>query len=60
MDGLVVDADVVSFLFKDHPLARLCLRYLVGIAPIVAFMTVAELDRWTLFHWRPDAHCGDR
>src|SRR5262245_48251066 len=54
MDGLVVDTDVVSFLFKNHPLARLYLRYLTGITLIVSFMTVAELDRWALLHrWGP-------
>jgi len=44
MDGLVVATDVISFLFKNHPLARHYLRYLTGITPIVSFMTVAELD----------------
>jgi len=54
MDGLVVDTDVVSFLFKNHPLARLYVPYLVGVTPIVSFMTVAELDRWALLHrWGP-------
>lgn len=60
MDGLVVDVDVNSFLFKNHPLARLYLRYLTGITSIVSFMTVAELERWALLHRRPDTQIGDR
>lgn len=48
MSRLVVDADVVSFLFKNHSLARLHDPDLRGQTLVVSFMTVAELDRWAI------------
>jgi predicted nucleic acid-binding protein len=48
MNTVVVDTDVVSYLFKSHTIA---LQYLPDLAeriPIISFMTVAELDRWVL------------
>ncbi len=48
MSRVVVDTDVVSFLFKRHSFA---FQYLVDLAnrtPLISFMTVAELDRWVL------------
>jgi predicted nucleic acid-binding protein len=50
MPGIVVDTDVVSFLFKNHPLAPQYLPHLAGTTPIISFLTVAELDRWALAH----------
>jgi predicted nucleic acid-binding protein len=44
----VVDTDVVSFLFKNSPEAQLYLGHLAGNDLVLCFMTVAELDRWTL------------
>jgi tRNA(fMet)-specific endonuclease VapC len=46
MNGAVVDTDVVSFLFKDHPLASQYDAMLVGRTLLISFMTLAELDRW--------------
>jgi hypothetical protein len=48
MSSIVVDTDVVSFLFKNHPTAALYDPEITGKIPIVSFMTIAELDRWAL------------
>ena len=49
---VVVDTDVVSFLFKSHPAG---LRYdpeLAGRVALISFMTVAELERWAIqYRW---------
>ena len=50
MTEVAVDTDVVSFLFKNHPIG---LRYdpeLSGRVALVSFMTVAELERWAVQH----------
>lgn len=43
---LVVDTDVISFLFKGDTRAKLYEPHLNGRQLIVSFMTVAELYRW--------------
>jgi tRNA(fMet)-specific endonuclease VapC len=52
MTQVVVDTDVVSFLFKNHPIG---IRYdpeLAGRVPLISFMTVAEVERWGLqYRW---------
>ena len=48
MSSLAVDTDVVSFLFKDHPIGKLYEADLQGNTLLISFMTVAELDRWAL------------
>ena len=48
MNAVVVDTDIVSYLFKSHPIAFQYLPHLTGLSPIISFMTVAELDRWVL------------
>jgi predicted nucleic acid-binding protein len=52
MRQIVVDTDVVSFLFKNHPVG---LRYdpeLAGRVALISFMTLAELERWALqYRW---------
>jgi predicted nucleic acid-binding protein len=45
MTAVVVDTDVVSFIFKNHPIGRLYEEDLAGCTLLVSFMTVAELDR---------------
>jgi predicted nucleic acid-binding protein len=52
MTQIVVDTDVVSFLFKNHPIGRQYDPELAGrIAPI-SFMTVAEMERWAIqYRW---------
>ncbi len=48
MNTVVIDTDVVSYLFKSHPLAFSYLPELIDRVPMISFMTVAELDRWVL------------
>jgi predicted nucleic acid-binding protein len=43
---MVLDTDVVSFLFKKDTRARHYRRFLHGQDRIVSFMTLAELDCW--------------
>lgn len=52
MTEVIVDTDVVSFLFKNHPIGGLYAADLAGCAVGVSFMTVAELERWALqYRW---------
>jgi predicted nucleic acid-binding protein len=52
MNDIVVDTDVVSFLFKNHPLSLLYDCELSGRTPLISFMTLAELERWALqYRW---------
>jgi tRNA(fMet)-specific endonuclease VapC len=54
MSDVVVDTDVVSFLFKRDSRAPLYRRHLLGQTLYVSFMTVAELQRWALAsNWGP-------
>jgi tRNA(fMet)-specific endonuclease VapC len=48
MSRLVIDTDVVFFLFKNHSLAQLYDPDLIGHSLVLSFMTVAELDRWAI------------
>ena len=50
MTEVIVDTDVVSFLFKGHPIGQLYGADLAGRAAGVSFMTVAEVERWALQH----------
>src|SRR5687768_5663179 len=43
---VVVDTDVVSYMFKGDSRAAQYERHLVACAPVVSFMTLAELDAW--------------
>jgi tRNA(fMet)-specific endonuclease VapC len=44
----VVDTDVVSFLYKRDTRADLYRPHLDGQLPIISFMTLAELELWTI------------
>lgn len=48
MAPVVVDTDVVSYLFRGDSRAELYRDHLRGNLSVVSFMTVAELDRWAL------------
>ena len=48
MTPVVVDTDVVSFLFKSDSRAKLYLPHLDGRQWIISFMTEAELEQWAL------------
>lgn len=53
-DSLVLDTDVASYLFKNSPLANPFHPFLEGKRPALAFVSVAELFKWTLKrHWTP-------
>lgn len=41
---VVADTDVVSYLFKRHPLAEAYLGLLSGHSVMISFMTVAEIE----------------
>jgi len=52
MSLIVVDTDVVSFLFKNHPIGNRYDPELAGHIPLISFMTVAELERWAIqYRW---------
>jgi len=48
MNAVVVDTDVVSFLFKGHSSASLYTADLTGRVLVISFMTLAELERWPI------------
>ena len=48
MTPVVVDTDVVSFLFKNDSRAQLYLPLLKNQKLLVSFMTEAELEQWIL------------
>ncbi len=48
MASVVVDTDVMSFLFKRDSRAEWYRPHLTGKLLVLSFMTVAELDRWAL------------
>lgn len=47
---VVVDTDVVSYLFKTDTRAALYQQHLLGRLVVLSFMTVAELDAWAELH----------
>lgn len=52
MNDAVIDTDVVSFVFKNHPIASRYERDLTLRVAAISFMTVAELERWAAqHHW---------
>ncbi len=54
MGMVVVDTDVVSFIFKRDRRARSFRRHLLGQTLVISFMTLAELRAWPLIHrWGP-------
>jgi len=48
MMEVVVDTDVVSFVFKNHPIGRRYDPDLAGRLALISFMTVAEVERWAI------------
>jgi predicted nucleic acid-binding protein len=46
--AIVVDTDVVSFLYKHDTRADAYRPHLDGHLPIISFQTLAELEQWTL------------
>jgi predicted nucleic acid-binding protein len=48
MKPVVLDTDVVSFLFKDDSRALAYLKHLHDRELVISFMTEAELEKWVL------------
>ena len=46
--ALVVDTDVISFIFKRDTRAALYMPHLNGHILIISFQALAELERWAL------------
>jgi len=54
MSLIVVDTDVVSFLFRDDALADVYSPILEGKQAVISFMSLAELALWPLrSNWSP-------
>jgi tRNA(fMet)-specific endonuclease VapC len=52
--SLLLDTDVASYLFKNNPRAKPLRQLLKGQRPALAFVSVAELFKWTLKRrWGP-------
>lgn len=48
MTAILIDTDVLSFIFKGDSRAVAYAPHLDGCLLVISFMTVAELDRWAL------------
>ena len=48
MNTVLIDTDVLSFLFKQDTRAELYRPHLQQALSLISFMTVAELKQWTL------------
>jgi len=48
--GVLVDTDVFSFVYKGDSRAAAYAKYLTGQPLHLAFVTVAELYRWSVLH----------
>lgn len=54
LDLVVVDTDVMSYVFKEDTRAALYVRYLTGKELIISFVTFGELQRWAIAsNWGP-------
>lgn len=54
-DSLVLDTDVASYLFRNSPRAKPFRSLLKDKRPALAFVSVAELFKWTLKRgWGPE------
>lgn len=47
-DTVLLDTDVASYLFKSSPRAKPFRTHLKGKQPMLSFVSVAELYKWTL------------
>ena len=53
MTPVVLDTDVVSFLFKNDTRAQAYFRHLLDRQWLISFMTEAELEQWALLaNWQ--------
>ncbi len=52
MDSVVIDTDVLSYLFKQDTRGELYKSHLDGKVGVISFMTIAELEFWaSLRNW---------
>ena len=52
MNHVVTDTEVVSFLFKNHPIGKRYDSEFAGRVVLISFMTVAEVERWAIqYRW---------
>jgi len=57
MPVVIVDTDVVSYLFKGDTRGDLYEPHLVGALTAISFMTLAELEQWAIIHkWGARRH----
>lgn len=57
MSAVIVDTDVASYLFKEDTRGDLYEPHLVGVVASISFMTLAELEQWTVLHrWGKRRH----
>jgi tRNA(fMet)-specific endonuclease VapC len=54
MKPVVLDTDVVSFLFKNDSRAQAYLPHLRDRQWVISFMTEAELEQWALLAGQAD------
>ena len=52
---LMLDTNIISYLWKEDPLARLYAPHLAGKTLVISFVTVGEL-----FFWAEDAGWGEK
>jgi predicted nucleic acid-binding protein len=48
MRAMVVDTDVVSYIYKKDRRAAKCEPHLVNAITSISFMTLAEMERWAV------------
>jgi tRNA(fMet)-specific endonuclease VapC len=48
MRSMVVDTDVVSYIYKKDTRAALYEPHLVNAITVISFMTLAEMERWAI------------
>lgn len=59
--GCVIDTDVLSYLLRGDTRAEPFRVALVGRVPLVSFMTITKLDRWSVQRrWDPIAWSGSQ
>lgn len=54
-ESVLLDTDVASYLFKNSPHAKVFRPLLKGKQPVLAFVSIAEMYKWTLKrNWGPE------
>jgi predicted nucleic acid-binding protein len=57
MRAVILDTDVVSYLFKQDTRGALYEPHLVNALASISFMTLAELEQWAVYHnWGARRH----